>query len=314
MARDLFSRYIWIIDTLRMYGALTRRQINEIWLKSPYSDGNPIPRRTFYTYLRQIEELFKISILCNQSTFEYYISDTDQHYQSVVSWMLNSASIGNLLNDATAVADRIFLEDVPSARLFMPQVVDALKQQRQLRISYRAFDRSSTKTDIVIEPYFMKIFRQRWYVTGYNVRDNRLKTYALDRVTDAVVMPVQFRLPENFSAVDYTANSFGVIFDEGRVERVALRVAPRRAKYFRSVPLHHSQSEVIHDDYSVFYYTIKTTPDFVQEILSYGPDVIVLQPQSLRAHVQQLLRQTGLLYEATQTGPAVPPDIDPARH
>ena len=314
MARDLFSRYIWIIDTLRIYGALTRRQLNEIWMKSSFGDGNPIPRRTFYTYLRQIEDLFKISIQCNPSTFEYYISETDQHYQSVVSWMLNSASIGNLLNDATSVADRIFLEDVPSARLFMPQVVDALKQQRQLRISYRAFDRSSTKTDIIIEPYFMKIFRQRWYVTGYNVRDNRLKTYALDRITDAVVMPVQFRLPENFSAADYTSNSFGVIYDEGQVARVALRVAPRRAKYFRSVPLHHSQSEVIHDDYSIFYYTIKTTPDFVQEILSYGPDVIVLQPQSLRAQIQLMLQQTQALYQATQSGPAVPPEIDPARH
>lgn len=314
MARDLFSRYIWIIDTLRHYGALTRRQINELWLKSPMTDGNPIPRRTFYTYLRQIEELFKITIQCNPSTFEYSISDTDEHYQSVVSWMLNSASIGNLLNDATAVADRIFLEDVPSARMFMPQVVDALKQQRQLRIDYRAFDRSSTKTGIVIEPYFMKIFRQRWYITGLNVKDNRLKTYALDRITDAAVMPVSFELPDNFSAADYTANSFGIIFDEGQVARVALRVAPRRAKYFRSVPLHHSQSETLDDNYSIFYYTIKITPDFVQELLSYGPDVIVLQPPSLRARIEHELRHTIAMYEATKSGPAVPPEIDPARY
>ncbi|MCM1020888.1 MAG: WYL domain-containing protein [Muribaculum sp.] len=314
MSRDLFSRYIWIIDTLRHYGSLTRKQINDLWVRSSQSDGNPFPRRTFYSYLRQIEELFKIQIQCNQSTFEYYITDSDDHYQSVVSWMLNSASIGNLLNDASAVADRIFLEDVPSARMFMPQIVDALKQQRQLKIDYRAFDRSMTKTDIVIEPYFMKIFRQRWYVTGLNVKDNRLKTYALDRITDASVLPVQYKLPNNFSANEYIANSFGVIFDEGVVSRVALRVAPRRAKYFRSVPLHHSQNEVIHDNYSIFYYTIKTTPDFVQEILSYGPDVVVLQPPSLRSQIIKTLEQSQALYLATQNGPAVPPEIDPACH
>ena len=314
MPRDLFSRYVCIIDTLRHSGALTRKEINDLWARSPLSDGNPIPRRTFYTYLRQIEELFKITIQCNQSTFEYSISTTDDHQQSVVSWMLNSASIGNMLNDTAAVADRIFLEDVPSARHFLPQVVDALKQQRQLKISYRAFDRSSTKTGLVLEPYFIKIFRQRWYVTGLNVKEKRLKTYALDRITEAAVTPNQFVMPDNFSPQQYTANSFGIIFDEGEVARVALRVAPRRAKYFRSVPLHHSQSEIIHDNYSIFYYNIKTTPDFVQEILSYGPDVIVLQPPSLRARIAGILAHTQALYAATQSGPAVPPDIDPARH
>lgn len=89
MARDLFSRYIWLIDTIRRYGSLTRDEINRLWMKSPYSNGEPLPRRTFYTYRNAIEELFKINIECNPSTFEYYIEQSNDHYESVMNWLLN---------------------------------------------------------------------------------------------------------------------------------------------------------------------------------------------------------------------------------
>ncbi|WP_278434870.1 exo-beta-N-acetylmuramidase NamZ domain-containing protein [Muribaculum intestinale] len=37
MSRDLFSRYIWLIDTIKRYGALTREQINQLWIRSSFS-------------------------------------------------------------------------------------------------------------------------------------------------------------------------------------------------------------------------------------------------------------------------------------
>ena len=74
MSRDLFSRYIWLIDTIKRYGALTREQINQLWIRSSFSNGEPMPRRTFYAYRNAIEELFKVNIECNPSTFEYFTS------------------------------------------------------------------------------------------------------------------------------------------------------------------------------------------------------------------------------------------------
>lgn len=113
MSRDLFSRYIWLIDTIKRYGALTREQINQLWIRSSFSNGEPMPRRTFYAYRNAIEELFKVNIECNPSTFEYFIAHDDEHHESVMNWLLNSASIGNLLNDARDIGDKIFLENVP---------------------------------------------------------------------------------------------------------------------------------------------------------------------------------------------------------
>ncbi len=50
MANDLFSKYIWLIDTIKKHGKITRDEINRCWLNSPFSNGDPLPRRTFYNY------------------------------------------------------------------------------------------------------------------------------------------------------------------------------------------------------------------------------------------------------------------------
>ena len=62
MAKDLFSRYIWLIDTIKRYGRITRDELNALWIKSPYSNGEPLPRRTFYNYRMAIEEIFNVKV------------------------------------------------------------------------------------------------------------------------------------------------------------------------------------------------------------------------------------------------------------
>ena len=41
MARNLLNRYIWIIDTIHRHGRITRSELNELWKKSSYSNGEP---------------------------------------------------------------------------------------------------------------------------------------------------------------------------------------------------------------------------------------------------------------------------------
>lgn len=283
MSKNLLSRYIWIIDTIRRHGTITRERLNELWMRSPYSDGNPLPRRTFFNYRNAIEELFKISIECNTSTFEYSINDGDPHNESVTDWMLNSAAMSNVLTDAHDVSHRIFLEDVPSSRLHLDAVIDALKTNRPIRFTYSPYNRSLPTRNVVVEPYFLKIFKQRWYATGRNVKDNQIKTYALDRMTEVSIEPDDFNLPDDFDAEEYVRDSFGIIFSQGEAKQVAISTDSRQAKYFRALPLHHSQTEMVHDTFSIFNYKLKLTPDFVQELLSYGARITVLSPPELKA-------------------------------
>lgn len=293
MANDLFARYVWLMDTIRRYGRITREELNKRWLESSFSNGRPIPRRSFYNYRTALEELFNVNIECDPHTFEYYIEEPGRQAASVTDWMLNSTAVSNALSDAREISDRIFLEDVPSAREHLHVVIDALKVNRALRFDYHPYTRSKPNEGVVIEPYFLKIFRQRWYITGRNVKEDRVKTYALDRMSGVTMLENTFTLPDNFDAGEYCRNSFGIVFNLGRVHHVVLRVEPQKAKYFRALPLHHSQREMVHDRFSTFTYDLRLTPDFVSELLSHGSAVTVIDPPELRAMMVKEL-QTAL--------------------
>ena len=108
MSKDLFNRYIWLIDTIKRYGHITREELNARWKKSPYSNGEPLPRRTFYNYRMAIEDLFKVNIECNPSTFEYYIDEGDTHNEDVTNWLLNTTAMSNVLSESRDISNRIF--------------------------------------------------------------------------------------------------------------------------------------------------------------------------------------------------------------
>lgn len=297
MSRNLLARYIWLIDTIRRYGAITREKLNELWMQSPYSDGSPMPRRTFYNYRGAIEELFNINIECNPTTYEYYIDSGDSHQASVTDWLLNSAAMSNVLSSVRDVSERIFLEDVPSARLYLSQVISALRERHPLHFTYRPYTRINPTRDVVIEPYFLKIFRQRWYVTGFNIRDNAIKTYALDRMADVSLGSETFTMDPDFDPENFVRDSFGIVFTQGETHEVVIRANSRRAKYLRALPLHHSQREEIHDSFSDFHYRLRLTPDLVQELLSLWSEVKVMAPPELRAMVTNALRLALEQYE-----------------
>ena len=50
MTKDLFDKYIWLVDTIYRAGKITFEEINERWLRSRLSEGEDIPLRTCLLY------------------------------------------------------------------------------------------------------------------------------------------------------------------------------------------------------------------------------------------------------------------------
>lgn len=284
MAKDILSRYIWIIDTIRRYGHISRKELDECWRNSPFSNGElAIPRRTFFNYRNAIEELFSLSIECDPRTYEYYIVEPEQG--NITEWLLNSSATSSVLQGARDVAGKILLEDVPSAREHLSPIMDALRNNQSVTFDYHPYTRSQPSRGVTIEPYFLRIFRQLWYVTGRNTTDGKVKTYALDRISKLHINADKFTPPPDANPADYFRDSFGIIETRAKAKTVKLKVEAWRAKYFRALPLHASQKEMISDKFSIFTYRMRITPDLVSEILSFGASVTVLSPPELRTMV-----------------------------
>ncbi len=287
MIRNLINRYVWLVDTIGRYGRITLKDLNKVWLSSQISDGRPLARRTFFHYRDAIEEMFDIDIKCDRATFEYYIDDSgSENNARLRSWLMDSVSMSGMLSSAHDISGRIMLENVPSAREHLPMIIDALKQNRRIRFSYKSYTRSLPTDGIVLEPYFVKIFKQLWYVIGRNVKEGKIKTYSLDRISNLNLMQDTFAMPEDVKPSEFFKDCFGIITNSNRPKRIVLRVEPTQAKYFRALPLHSSQQEEVHDHYSIFSYRMRITYDLKEEIMSHGASIEVLEPEELKVLIR----------------------------
>lgn len=292
MARNMINRYLWLVDTISHYGRITLKDLNKAWLRSEISEGKPLARRTFFHYRDGVEEMFDINIQCDKSTFEYYIDDKGgENSARLRSWLMDSVSMSGMLSGAHSISGRIILENVPSARQHLPVIIDALKQNHRIGFSYKSYTRSRPTDGIVLEPYFIKIFKQLWYVIGRNVKDKQIKTYSLDRMSHLNMLPDVFTMPENVNPSEFFKDCFGIITNRNSAKRIVLRVEPTQAKYFRALPLHHSQQEAVHDNYSIFSYKMRITYDLKEEIMSHGASIEVLEPQELKLLIRTELEQ-----------------------
>jgi predicted DNA-binding transcriptional regulator YafY len=70
-----------------------------------------------------------------------------------------------------------------------------------------------------------------------------------------------------------------------------------QAKYFQSLPLHHSQ-EIIEEtnEYTIFQYYLTPDYDFKQDVLSFGVSVEVLEPELLRNEIGEVISELNRRY------------------
>lgn len=130
------------------------------------------------------------------------------------------------------------VEDVPSARDFLPLVLEAIRNSDKIRFTYAGFNRSRAETDILFSPYFLKRYKQRWYMLGYKEKSRDIRTYALDRIKDLKIAPEKFTLPADATPADWFGNIIGVTTSKAPTRIVRLQATPPRPNIsapFRSI-------------------------------------------------------------------------------
>ncbi len=286
MAKNFFKRYIWLVDLINRRKYVSFKEINEAWMRSPLNEtGDPLSERTFFNHKDAIAGMFGIEIL-NDRSLGFYIGRSDVGSDETSDWMLHTLCLNNVLHENADMKDRILMEKVPSSERFLTDIISAMRDFRVIRLCYQSF-RHSEPFCFNVRPYCVKYFKQRWYLLGDS--DLGLRIYSLDRFVDMEELEEHFEIPKGFDAEEYFGNYFGVIIGE-EPEDVKIRVVPDQVKYFRTLPLHGSQRETVQEDgSSVFSYHIAPTFDFVQEILSHGADVEVLEPAELRESVADII-------------------------
>lgn len=292
----LFNRYMWLVDTIHRAGHISFDAISDRWEQSPLNDtGEKLPLKTFHNHRKAIQEMFDINIECDRRAgYLYFIEHAEDLQQdSVRTWLLNTFAVAHRLMQTDDLKQRILLEEIPSGQRFLVPIIDSMRHNRTLMLTYHSFWHNTAHT-FEIAPYCVKVFHQRWYVVALSLGDNRIRIYALDRIQALDTTEHAFTLPNDFDPQAYFSDAFGVIVDtDCRMERIRIRVKGMQRQYLRTLPLHTSQQEIaITDDASVFEFHLPPTLDFQQELLTHAvnaaSEIEVLEPQWLRQHMQEI--------------------------
>ena len=298
MTDRLYAKYIWLISTIHDAGKVSFEDIARKWDDAYINDlHQPLKLRTFHNHRNAILMQFGIVIECQRGSNLYYIDNPDAlENDSINQWLLDSFAVSNLLMDNRSISDRIMLEDVPSGRYYLEIITSAMRENRQIVIDYEDFF-GNTIQGLKVNPYFIRLFKRRWYVMALVLPKKEIHRFGLDRIKRIEVLNSKFNYPKDFSPLDYYIDYYGV-FHDTKPMTIRLKAYCEKPHYLRSLPLHHSQYEIESNaDYAIFEYKIAPTYDFIQEILSHGNQLEVLSPDIFRQQIKAIIQEMHDFYK-----------------
>ena len=191
MAKNYFKSYIWLLETLQSRGPLTLKQIHEVWLKSSVNDERkPLAPRTFANHITSVADIFNIYIVCDRRNNTYSIdNESDIGSNDLRNWMLDALCINSLVKESAGLRDRIIFENVPSSHQFLTKLIQAIRDNRKVRVTYKGYTMGQEMT-YELEPYFIREFKRRWYLYAHKDydKDHEPHMYALDRMSEMEIL------------------------------------------------------------------------------------------------------------------------------
>jgi predicted DNA-binding transcriptional regulator YafY len=328
--RDAFTRYRLLDERLRKKPHPTLENLIEHVSENL---DKPISRRTIQLDIQEMRYSqalkFEAPIVFDRAAHSYYYSDNnysinnlpvtadDLHGLEFAISLLDQfkelpaikefeESIQKIaetvrFNKQSRGEDKIIQFDKPNSYKgieYIEPLVKAIREKRRIKLQYRKFDDEAAKEHL-IDPYVVREFRSRFYLLGNVImgKTEKVKTYAFDRFVDVQVTDRTFE-GKVFDSEKYFQNVYGITEGAGKSETVLLSFTPTQGKYIQSQPLHHSQQVVKETKTECrISLDVMINHELVSQLLSYGPQVRVLKPQSLVQKIKDELKKSADQYQ-----------------
>ena len=180
---------------------------------------------------------------------------------------------------------------------------DNISNEVVIKLSYHTFS-DETIRDIDLHPYLLKQYNDRWFLLGAADSDQKMLTFALDRIDKVEPLPEKkyIECPEDI--YERFDDIVGVTLYEDRpIEHILCWVNDSSKGYVNTKPIHESytllkgEREIeLHRQYprlkgGIFFY-LDCIPNFelIRELCSFGSNLVVLSPESIREDIKNRLR------------------------
>lgn len=182
---------------------------------------------------------------------------------------------------------------------FFNDIYGYIVNKQPICVNYEPFGK--TPIQISIHPYFLKQFNNRWFVFGRSAERGNVTTLALDRIKSIEPKHLDY-VPDTIieDINEYLFDAIGVSgISDLHAEDINLKFSENRFPYIISKPLHPSM-KINQSEREVSLHVI-VNKELKSLILSFGSDVEVLSPSSLREEIRDILKNTCEKYECVRT-------------
>ena len=318
--------YSWLIGLLDRKHLTFEEIANEWRVANANQDEDELDKRTFHRYRENIQSQFGITVECNKSDgYRYYLKRDPVDNDDVTVWMLSSLRLASL-GDMLKFHNKVMLDTPPYNTIYLDDILSAIDKQYLLKFKY--VSGFGAESDIVLQPAFVRYYKQRWYVIGVKSEERRVKKQRsasegeanssaeedvrklvrclpFDRISFLRLIcekhPLSAKMKKFLTPENYYEDCFGIYRMENvPVEKIRIRAFYPEYNLIEEVPLHESQQKVKESKdgmYREYTLTVRPSRDFLQELLWHGRNIIVLKPESLRQEMISILKDMTKSYE-----------------
>jgi predicted DNA-binding transcriptional regulator YafY len=165
-------------------------------------------------------------------------------------------------------------------------ITEAWARRRVLRLAYRSAGKQRPR-EVILEPYFLEPSAAGFstYLIGYSRTHNGVRTFKVERVVSAEMLPEAFDPPGDVGIDELLSSAWGIIWGEGQI--VKLRFAKDVAWRVRESRWHPTQTIDEEPDGSVVLtVSVASLMELGRWVRSWGDRVEVLAPQELREELR----------------------------
>lgn len=293
--RGYISRYLLILKKLKVKPYSTYEEL-QTYIENQFDylqmqDDNlqiGFSKRTLQRDINEIRNVFGIDIEYSKSQKGYFISQNENENMNFQR-MMEAFDMFNSLNLAQNLTPFIHLEKRrPQGTENLYGLLHAIKNRLQIKFTYQKFWEEELSQRLV-EPYALKEFKNRWYIMAKDSKDNNIKSFALDRLTNLEITNLNYQYPDNYSIEQSYRYCFGIISpNDEEPQDIILSFDPFQGKYIKTLPLHDTQQVLVDNDEEMkIKLKLCLTHDLVMELLSFGDNMKVIEPKSLADQIKQ---------------------------
>lgn len=172
---------------------------------------------------------------------------------------------------------------------------DFISSEVVICLSYHTFV-DPTVRSIAFHPYLLKQYNDRWFLLGAADDDGKILSFALDRIDNVEPLPEKKYAPSPDNLSDRFEDIVGVTLYEDRpIEHIVFWASDASKDYITTKPIHESQTSIkgeaenkLRGKYPQLdggaFFSIDCIQNYelIRELCSFGKELIVLEPSSIR--------------------------------